>query len=360
MRRFFQNKTNHSKDAQGHPSVKAGFKKYIAIGAVAAIVIAGGVFAGLKISATMKAAPGVQVMKVVSSVPGRASHAASGVTAQSSSAGVSSAIQGEVSSAAGASAFSSASSGNTASTVTDSVEAPSAVAQKPAAQQVVPGGKVAYLTFDDGPTEFTPKVLEILRQSNVHGTFFIAFMGQDTPQKRAWIKQTVEEGNALGIHSWTHSYPYIYASEQNFLTDFTRMRDVIRAAAGVDPKICRFPGGIGNTVSLTYHHNVPIMQTLVGDVQKMGYQAFDWNAGGQDAQQPRPRSGQQFANTILSEIGNNPHPIILMHDRYQVSVDALPIVINGLRARGYSFETLASGGPSVMQHPAPARVYAKK
>lgn len=211
------------------------------------------------------------------------------------------------------------------------------------------GVKVAYLTFDDGPSAYTPQLLNILQQNNIKATFFIAFMGQNTLQKRQWLQQEVTDGETVGIHSWTHNYAYIYSSEQNFLTDFTTMRNIIVSTTGIDPKICRFPGGVGNTVSLKYHQNTPIMPTLVTDVQNMGVKPFDWTAGGEDAEFPRPANGEQFASKVMTDIGSSEHPIILMHDRYQVSIDAVPILIKQLRAKGYSFSTLSANMTAVTE-----------
>lgn len=75
-------------------------------------------------------------------------------------------------------------------------------------------GKIAYLTFDDGPSEYTPRLLQILQQNSIKATFFITFMGHDTPQNRAWVQQEVADGETIGEHSWTHNYAYIYSNEQ--------------------------------------------------------------------------------------------------------------------------------------------------
>ncbi|HCB99865.1 MAG TPA: hypothetical protein DEP42_01380, partial [Ruminococcaceae bacterium] len=151
------------------------------------------------------------------------------------------------------------------------------------------------------------------------------------------------------------NYSYIYSSEQNFLTDFNTMKSIITSATGVQPNICRFPGGIGNTVSLKHHGNTPIMPTLLSDVNNMGFTAFDWNAGGEDAEIPRPASGQQFASEIMKEVGNTKHPIILMHDLYQVSINTVPILIQELRAEGYNFSPLTPAIKPVQQRPVLSR-----
>lgn len=217
------------------------------------------------------------------------------------------------------------------------------------------GEKIAYLTFDDGPTEYTPQLLNILNQNGVKATFFIAFMGEDTQAKRSWLKQEVDDGMTIGVHSWTHNYQYIYSSEQNFETDFTTMRGIIQSVTGTAPDICRFPGGVGNTISLKYHGNTPIMPTLVDYVEQQGVKPFDWTAGGEDADVPRPATGQQFVSEIMRDIGSSEHPIILMHDRYAVTLSAVPILIQQLKAKGYAFSTLSLNMKSVTQSPVLSR-----
>lgn len=201
-----------------------------------------------------------------------------------------------------------------------------------------PKGKVAYLTFDDGPSSYSPQVLSILKKNNVHATFFIAFMGSDTAQKRAWVKEEYEAGNTIGLHSFTHNYQYIYANEANFFADFNRMKTILTQITGKSPNLIRFPGGLGNTVSIKYSGGI-IMPKLLKDAEAMGFTAFDWNAGGEDAELPLP-TVPKLASEILAECRGEQTALILMHDTHSITVGALPTIISSLRAQGYSFETL--------------------
>ena len=176
----------------------------------------------------------------------------------------------------------------------------------------------------------------------------MAFMSEDTAQKRAWIKQEVADGNTIGVHSWSHKYNVIYANEQNFLTDFNKMKDIIVEATGVEPKVCRFPGGIGNTVSITYSHQI-IMPKLIADVKSMGFTPFDWNAGGEDADKPYPTS-EQFVKDIMNDAKGHDNLVILMHDTHDFSVNAVPEVVDTLRTQGYVFKTLSPSSKTVQQH----------
>lgn len=233
----------------------------------------------------------------------------------------------------------------------DTVSATSSFASSSAdlsVNQTNPKQKVAYLTFDDGPSKYTPQVLKILKDNDVKATFFISFMGKDTPQKRAWVKQEFEEGNTIGIHSFTHYYPYMYANEENFLADFNRMKGILVSIIGMEPKICRLPGGLGNTVSIRYSGGI-IMPKLVSDVEAMGITPFDWNAGGEDAETPYP-SASKLASEIINECKGDHTALILMHDTHQFSADAVPEIIRQLKAQGFVFETVTPQSKTFQEH----------
>jgi peptidoglycan/xylan/chitin deacetylase (PgdA/CDA1 family) len=210
-------------------------------------------------------------------------------------------------------------------------------------------GKVAYLTFDDGPSSLTPHLLDVLRENDVKATFFIAFMSEDSADKRAWIKQIADAGHTVGVHSWSHDYDKIYANEDNFLEDFNKMKDVIKDATGIDPKVSRFPGGIGNSVSITASGGEEIMPELVEDVENMGIKPFDWNAGGEDASTPYPTT-EELVQAVLNDAKGHDTVIILLHsERHQFSIDAVPEIVKQLRNQGYTFKTLTPDSPAVQQ-----------
>lgn len=215
--------------------------------------------------------------------------------------------------------------------------------------------KIAFLTFDDGPSQYTSKLLDTLQQNDIKATFFVTFFGHDSAVKRGWVKQELDDGETIGEHSWTHEYSYIYASEENFMTDFNTMKQVLTDTTGAQPRLFRFPGGVGNTEWRRYHHNEPIMSTLVQDVENAGMTPFDWTAGGEDASKNPPSSPQQFCDEIMNDIGEQEHPIILMHDRIENSVNTVPLVIEQLRAKGYRFATLSPEMTPVTQKPASPR-----
>lgn len=209
--------------------------------------------------------------------------------------------------------------------------------------------KVAYLTFDDGPSNLTPKILDVLKSKNIKATFFV--IGKDDSQSNEMLRRMVREGHTIGVHSWSHKYQVIYSSESGFLNDFNMLRNHIYKVTGVKPNICRFPGGLNNTVCLKYGGH--IMPKLYQDVTAMGVKPFDWNVAAHDACK-NPPAKELIVQNILSGCEKNSNAVILLHDTNltTTSLQALPEIIDNLSARGYMFKTLSSSSPSVLFRPA--------
>ena len=210
-------------------------------------------------------------------------------------------------------------------------------------------GKVAYLTFDDGPSSLTPKLLDVLQENDVKASFFVAFMGVNSADNRAWIKQIADAGHTVGVHSWSHDYNTIYANEDNFLEDFNKMKDIIQEATGIDPKVSRFPGGMGNSVSITASGGKEIMPELVEDVKALGIKPFDWNAGGEDATKPYPTTDELVQMVINDAEGHDTVVVLLHAERHQFSIDAVPEIVKQLREKGYTFQMMTPDSPTVQQ-----------
>ncbi len=200
---------------------------------------------------------------------------------------------------------------------------------------VVPSGKVIYLTFDDGPGYWTPKLLNVLKKYNVKATFFV--MNTDYVST---IKRIAKEGHSLAIHTESHNYRKIYASETAYFKDLEKMRSIIKDIAGVDTKLIRFPGGSSNTVS---SFNRGIMSRLTDLVVEKGYRYFDWNVDSKDA--GGAYTSQQVYNNVVSGVKNRKVSIVLQHDIKGFSVNAVEdIIVWGLK-NGYTFLPLQEDSP---------------
>jgi peptidoglycan-N-acetylglucosamine deacetylase len=212
-------------------------------------------------------------------------------------------------------------------------------------------GKMAYITFDDGPSPITSQLLDTLKANGVHATFFV--VGTAASERPEIVKRAAAEGNAIGIHSWCHVYSYIYASESNFFEDFNRLREYIKTLTGDYPTVCRYPGGTNETAGNPGH----MLRYIDPKVKAMGVKPFDWNAYARDAVSGLRPSPSEIVNYIVKDssgMSAGTPLVILMHDTGVNGNDvaALPELIKQLKSRGYSFGTLSANTPSVQWKPA--------
>jgi peptidoglycan/xylan/chitin deacetylase (PgdA/CDA1 family) len=160
------------------------------------------------------------------------------------------------------------------------------------------------------------------------------------------IKQIVDGGHAIGVHSETHDYQQIYASEDAYLADFNAMKQIIHEQAGVDVKLFRFPGGSSNSVS---KFNPGIMTRLTKLMTDMGYTYFDWNVSSGDAG-ANATSVEVIFNNVITGIQAQKVPLVLQHDINEFSVQAVEsILIWGLQ-NGCTFQALTENSPTC-HHP---------
>lgn len=202
--------------------------------------------------------------------------------------------------------------------------------------------KVAYLTFDDGPSNNTIKILDELKKHNILATFFI-----NGNYNKEIVQRIINEGHAIGNHTNSHNYKNIYSSEEAFLNDFKTLENKLNVDFGITTKIMRFPGGSNNTVSHNYGGK-EIMNQLTKTMTDNGYQYFDWNVTSGDADST-PASKEQIINNVINRSQNKKNAIILMHDSGAKvnTAEALPEIINGLKNQGFSFNKLTLESPTI-------------
>jgi len=199
------------------------------------------------------------------------------------------------------------------------------------------GGSPVYLTFDDGPSDrVTPRVLDTLKEYNIHATFFIVNYGESG---KALIRRMIDEGHTVAIHGYSHDYAAIYKSDEAFMQNIYRLRDRLRSDFGYEAAIIRFPGGSSNTVSRQY--SVGIMSRLAQRVQAEGFTYFDWNVSSGDAA-GTPASSGQIYNNVTSALRHDRGNVVLMHDAGAkgTTADALPDIIRYCLANGYSIQPI--------------------
>lgn len=187
--------------------------------------------------------------------------------------------------------------------------------------------KQIYLTFDDGPSSNTDKILDVLKEYDVKATFFV--VGKTDEQSIKAYQRIVEEGHTLAMHSYSHVYGEIYESKESFIEDLEKLQEYLYQITGIWPRFYRFPGGSSNTVSKTD------MQELASCLKENGITYFDWNIASGDA-----ISGElatdSIINNCLGSIDNFNECMILMHDAVgkNTTIEALPEIISQVRERG--------------------------
>ncbi len=191
---------------------------------------------------------------------------------------------------------------------------------------------VIYLTFDDGPNGYyTPVILDVLKKYDVKATFFVTSAGSDD-----LIKREFDEGHAIGIHTSTHQYNVVYASEESFWNDMNIIKDRIVRITGVEPTLMRFPGGSSNTVSRNY--SIGIMGRLAQQIEDRGYSYFDWNISSGDAGGTTDPN-VEYSN-VVNSLSKNRGNVVLMHDIKKHTSEAIESIVKYGLDNGYRFDVL--------------------
>lgn len=206
-------------------------------------------------------------------------------------------------------------------------------------ETVIPEGKVVYLTFDDGPSDYTQKLLEVLKKYEVQATFFVV-----KTARVDLLDDIAAGGHALGVHSKNHRYDKIYANEDAFFNDLYAMQDLIFQHTGIKTMLMRFPGGSSNHVSVQY--NEGIMTRLTKAVQDQGFQYFDWNVSAKDAESVLTK--EEVVKNVIDGIqaNRNSYSVVLQHDIRDFSVEAVEEIIVWCLDNGYSFHPLEMTSPT--------------
>lgn len=192
--------------------------------------------------------------------------------------------------------------------------------------------KVVYLTFDDGPSANTQKIMDILAKYDAKATFFVTGRNQDY---NYLIKDAYQAGHTIALHTYSHEYSTVYASVDAYFDDLNKVGQMVKKEIGFVPHYIRFPGGSSNTISRRYCQG--IMSTLTKKVIEQGYQYYDWNGDSTDA------SGNHVAVAKLIRNGTLCHDnnvMILCHDTQakDTTVQALPSIIEHYKNLGYTFK----------------------
>lgn len=201
--------------------------------------------------------------------------------------------------------------------------------------------KVVYLTFDDGPSATTERVLDILKEEGVPASFFV--MAADNNEKYLpTLTRTAAEGHLIALHTCTHEYKNIYQSPEAYWADLEQLREKLLPYVPAETPIqwIRFPGGSSNTVSHRYGGS-GIMKELKAQAAERGFTYVDWNVSAEDAVGGHP-SASTIYNNILREAKDKTSCVVLMHDTNATknTAAALPDIIHWFKNAGFRFDTV--------------------
>ncbi len=201
-------------------------------------------------------------------------------------------------------------------------------------------GKTLYLTFDDGPSENTDEILDILDQYGVKATFFVlAIEGEEER-----YKEILERGHEIGVHSTYHDYDILYANLDAFIDDVSSCRNFIEATTGHKLFLYRFPGGTNNEV-----HSVPI-SSCIDYLESAGLKHFDWNVSSGDAAGVTVDK-EEIKNNIFEQVrgSDNETMVVLMHDSIAktTTVEALREYLPVLIEEGFGFSKITPDTPEI-------------
>lgn len=201
--------------------------------------------------------------------------------------------------------------------------------------------KRIYLTFDDGPSNNTARILDILKEYNVKATFFVN--GKKSDQAKNMYKRIVKEGHTLAMHSYSHNYSDIYSSVNAFAKDVDKLADYLEDVTGVRPKYYRFPGG-----SSTSQAKIDIKK-LIRYLDSEGIKYFDWNVQNSDAQKTVLTKEELIAN-VVNGVNRHNDCIVLMHDANSRdnTVESLPQLIEMLLDSGAQILPIDDSTPMIV------------
>lgn len=177
--------------------------------------------------------------------------------------------------------------------------------------------KVVALTFDDGPSKYTAKILDTLKKYDACATFFV--IGNKVEFYNETLKRMINEGNEIGNHSYNHKW-LNRLSKQEFQDELNKTQEKVKQVTGFTPKLFRPTYG-GYSDRLKSYTDLTF---VLWDVD-----SSDWKV----------KKKEKILNNIIPNVKDG--SIILMHDNHEYSANAIDSVVKTLHDKGYKFVTVS-------------------
>lgn len=194
--------------------------------------------------------------------------------------------------------------------------------------------KIAYLTFDDGPTsKMTPKILDILKSEDIKATFFV--VGKQVANNPDIVKRAYDEGHFIANHGFSHNNKLLYKNSESFIAEILNTDKEISKAIGIDDyhsHVFRFPNGFSAPIYKSRKEKV------ITKLSAIHYFYVDWNCLNKDSE--KKYSNFQLLQNLKNSTKNKGTLIILMHDTGDVNNtnEVLKDSIDYLKSEGYQFK----------------------
>ncbi len=190
--------------------------------------------------------------------------------------------------------------------------------------------KVIYLTFDDGPSIYTPAILKLLKQEKAYATFFML-----EPNIRKYsnsVKQMIKDGHAAGLHGVTHNVKKFYASTKTVVGEMDKDNLALKQITGIETNLIRTPYGSSPYMTPAYRKAV----------KDHGYILWDWNVDSYDWKFKDAR----YVSASIKQV-NHMHklkrePVILLHEHKQ-TLASLKKLLDYFQKQGYIMKPLDDG-----------------
>jgi len=181
--------------------------------------------------------------------------------------------------------------------------------------------KCVALTFDDGPSPYTDRLLEILRASNAQSTFFL--IGNKVAADPAGAKRIADAGMEIGSHTWEHPN-MTTIPPQDIPAQFSKATEAIESATGRPPTLVRTAGGLTN-------------DAVLAEAGRQGLADINWDVIPFDWVNDSNLAATR--HLLMSQI--KPNSVVLLHDTYSSTVDLVYQFIPVLKANGYHLVTVS-------------------
>lgn len=185
-----------------------------------------------------------------------------------------------------------------------------------------------FLTFDDGPTEYTTNILDILAHYQIKSTFFM--LDGNIRKYPNIVKAVVNDGHSVGCHGVTHRVSHFYKTTTSPLGEMKTCRQSLTEISGEDTPLIRVPFG-------SYPHLTKEQKLKLDEAELI---MWDWNVDSSDWEL---RSRNLIIETVIKQVQKMKEkgktPVVLFHDK-EITAAALPTIIVSLHHLGYEFKPI--------------------